>query len=57
MAGCCPPGSWWRWRAVLQRYGGPGVAELVLEITPDVMVGKVRKMYVDVVCLNMYAAR
>lgn len=44
-------------RAVLQRYGGPGVAELVLEITPDVMVGKVRKMYVDVVCLNMYAAR
>lgn len=44
-------------RGVLQRYGGPGVAELVLEITPDVMVGKVRKMYVDVVCLNMYAAR
>jgi hypothetical protein len=29
-------------RAVLGRYGGPGVAELVLEITPDVMVGKVR---------------
>jgi hypothetical protein len=28
-------------RAVLGRYGGPGVAELVLEITPDVMVGKV----------------
>uniref|UniRef100_A0A383V493 RING-type domain-containing protein n=1 Tax=Tetradesmus obliquus TaxID=3088 RepID=A0A383V493_TETOB len=27
-------------RGVLQRYGGPGVAELVLEITPDVMVGK-----------------
>jgi hypothetical protein len=28
-------------RAVLGRYGGPGVAQLVLEITPDVMVGKV----------------
>lgn len=30
-------------RAVLGRYGGPGVAELVLDITPDVMVGKVRR--------------
>lgn len=29
-------------RAVFGRYGGLGVAELVLEITPDVMVGKVR---------------
>jgi hypothetical protein len=27
--------------AVFLRYGGPGVAELVLEITPGVMVGKV----------------
>lgn len=28
-------------RIVFGQYGGPGVAELVLEITPDVMVGKV----------------
>ena len=28
-------------RAVFGRYGGLGVAELVLEVTPDVMVGKV----------------
>jgi hypothetical protein len=28
--------------AVFLRFGGPQVAELVLEITPDVMVGKVR---------------
>ncbi len=28
--------------AVFLRHGGPEVAELVLEITPDVMVGKVR---------------
>jgi hypothetical protein len=31
-------------RAVLGRYGGPVVAELVLGITPDVMVGKVRRL-------------
>lgn len=30
--------------AMIVRYGGPGVAELVLEITPDVMVGKVRQL-------------
>jgi hypothetical protein len=35
-------------RAVLGRYGGPGVAELVLEITPDVMVGKVSMLAVHV---------
>lgn len=28
-------------RTVFGRYGGLGVAELVLEVTPDVMVGKV----------------
>jgi hypothetical protein len=27
--------------AVFGRYGGPEVAELVLELTPEVMVGKV----------------
>lgn len=26
---------------VFKRHGGPGVAELVLEVTPDVMIGKV----------------
>jgi hypothetical protein len=29
---------------LLGRYGGPVVAELVLGITPDVMVGKVRRL-------------
>jgi hypothetical protein len=34
-------------QAVFLQHGGPEVAELVLEITPDVMVGKVRWIMSD----------
>lgn len=37
-------------RAVFGRYGGVGVAELVLEVTPDVMVGKVRHVFSALSC-------
>jgi hypothetical protein len=34
------------------RYGGPEVAELVLEITPDVVVGKVCMLLISMVFNN-----
>lgn len=43
-------------RTVLGQHGGPGVAELVLEVTPDVMVGKVSCGRLCVARLTMQAA-